>query len=157
MTIYKNITCMYHMNMYISAVKFKISLNHKKGLVWHKGGGIARLVSHLSLILGTQIWIVVGGLTPDHSNAWRRGEKITGCKIHLFTPVSLTDWCKNDFKKRKKKNVNCFIGCHLRFVQLITVAVIHLFCLDTSNKIGSGKVLENCCLSANTSVLWLFS
>ncbi len=97
------------------------------------GGGIAQLVSHPPLILGTRVWIPVGAL--DHINAWMRGEEITSCKSHIAT-VSLT-------KKTKKNTVR---------VEL-TLSALQRYCLMRRSRLAhnarlNGPISDNkVCLS----------
>ncbi len=66
------------------------------------GGGIAQLVSHLPLNLGTCVRIPVGAWLRS-TNAWMRGEEITSCKGHIAS-VILTNWCI-----LIKKNTNVWV------------------------------------------------
>ncbi len=66
------------------------------------------LLSYMPLMLRTQVWILVGGLT------WITPmgvEEFTYCKTHI-APPSLNDWCIKVFKNKNKK-ISKKCCCHL--------------------------------------------
>ncbi len=65
------------------------------------GGGIAQLVSRLPINLGNPGLNPGGGLTRvTQLHEWE-GKRLPAVKV--IVSVSLTNWCINDLKKKKKK------------------------------------------------------